>query len=149
MSVFTIPVLLVCTVSTIILPSVPENLARLLQMLTLKNFWVMFSVLFVLASFGYLLFQLANELVGGVLLYFFTGLALCFLAGCMYPVYFFPEAIRSISGYIPQGVCRILLAGKISGDASQNSMLLLWGYSILMLVFAYLLRLIRLRSPKR
>jgi len=47
-------------------------------------------VILMVCSFSFLLYTLSSDLIGGVLVQFFATLALCFVSGCMYPVYFFP-----------------------------------------------------------
>ena len=65
-----------------------------------------------------MLYTLSGDLVGGVLLQFFLGVAMCFVSGCLYPVYFFPESVQHLAQYLPAGLARSHLAGYITGDGA-------------------------------
>lgn len=79
-----------------------------------------------IAALSYLLYALAGELIGGMLLQFFGMLVLCFLSGCLYPVYFFPTAIQQAARWLPTGLARSQLAGCLTGQFSDTWALLGW-----------------------
>ena len=126
----------------------PGELMRLTKVFLPDNFIFLFVVLLNAAAFAYLFFQLADELVGGVLLYFFVSLALCFVSGCIYPTYFFPDILQNISQFTPQGISRTIISGCIIGDVCYTDLILLSAYTMLLLIGAYVIRLIRLNSAK-
>lgn len=55
-------------------------------------------------SFSIMIFELSSNLVSGMLLHFFTTVGLCYISGCFYPIYAFPEILQKISGFLPTGV---------------------------------------------
>ena len=67
----------------------------------------------VLLMLGAMMYELASDLVSGVLLQFFTALVLCFITGCMYPITFFPEAVQKLSAFLPTGIARAQIANCI------------------------------------
>lgn len=79
------------------------------------------------ASLSFLLFSVSTDLISGVVLQFVTALALCFIAGCMYPISFFPEPVQALSRLLPTGIARELMAGAITGEGApmQAAMLLM------------------------
>ena len=58
------------------------------------------------SSMSFCLYQLTDQILSGVLLQFFVTLAMCFLCGCMYPVFFFPEAVQALGAWLPAGLAR-------------------------------------------
>lgn len=81
------------------------------------------------AAVSYLLYSLATDLIGGVLLQFFVTLAMCFVSGCLYPVFFFPAALQKVAMWLPTGVARRMLAGVLTGGADWTAVLVLAIYS--------------------
>lgn len=64
------------------------------------------------AAISYFIYTLAADLIGGVLLQFFVSIALCFVSGCLYPVYFFPVGVQKLAAWLPTGAARDLLCGS-------------------------------------
>lgn len=114
--------------------SLPEAVLRLLPLLLM------------LAALSFLMYSLADHLIGGVLVHFFGTLALCFVSGCLYPVYFFPPAVQTIANRLPTGIARTQLAGCLTGANAVESTLWLVGYSALFLLIAGVLRLRRMKG---
>ena len=92
-------------------------------------------VVILAAALSYMLFSLSTDLVGGILLTFFTTLALCFVSGCLYPVYFFPVQVQQIAAWLPTGLARTQLANCITGEpAGLNTLWLLMYSTVFFLV---------------
>lgn len=83
------------------------------------------------AAFSFMLYALSGDLIGGVLLQFFSAVALCFVSGCMYPVFFFPESVQKLAAYLPTGAARDVLAGCLTGETNTRAMLLVLGFTAL------------------
>ena len=144
-----IPALLLFGASYFVGDHVSPELSRLIHMFSGSNAFQIIAVVLTLCAFGYFLYQLADELVGGIVLYFFVTLGLSFISGCIYPLYFFPDTVRRISQFTPHGLCRSVLSGCIIGQHSNVQLLLLFTQSAVLLFAAYLVRVIRLRGAKR
>lgn len=88
------------------------------------------SVLLMAAALSYLLYSLASDLISGVLLQFFLSVAMCFVSGCMYPVYFFPQELQRLSAMFPTGIARSQLAGIFTGHFDWANLGLLFAISL-------------------
>lgn len=81
-------------------------------------------VVVMIAAMSFMLYSLTGDLIGGILLQFFTTLAMCFLSGCLYPVFIFPAQVQKIAAWLPTGLARTQLAGCITG--AQPGLPVLW-----------------------
>ncbi len=95
--------------------------------------------LLMITALSYLLYAVSDHLISGVLLAFFTTLALCFLGGCMYPVQIFPESIQRLAALLPTGLARQSLTGRFMGTGAGSVWPLL-GYSAAFLTLATAIR---------
>ena len=105
-----------------------------------------FAAFFALTALSFFLFTLARDYMAGVLLHFFGTLTLCFISGCMYPVYFFPVALQKISAYLPTGLARAQLSGCVTGKTEILTTVLLLVYGIAFLTLTVLLTRKRLKG---
>lgn len=85
-------------------------------------------VLVLVASFSFMLYSVSSDLISGVLLQFFVTVAICFVSGCMYPVYFFPESVQKLAAWLPAGVARAQLSGYFTGSVAGWATAALWLY---------------------
>ena len=104
-------------------------------------------VIFMVCCLSYLLYTLAADLIGGVLVQFFTTLALCFVSGCMYPVYFFPLSVQKLAGWLPTGAARNQLTASLTGG-SYEGLWLLWAYGLAFALVAVILRRHRVKEAR-
>lgn len=104
----------------------------------------MLPVLFTVCSLSFLLYTLCADLISGVLVQFFTTLALCFVSGCMYPIFFFPLPVQKLAQWLPTGAARDQLTACLTGG-SYDRVWLLWVYG---LVFTALSLAVRARRVK-
>ena len=95
--------------------------------------------LFTITTLSYLLYSLSDHLIGGVLLAFFTTLALCFIGGCMYPADIFPESVQRLAAVLPTGLARMRLIGCYMGEKGRE-IWGLWGYGAGFLALATAIR---------
>ncbi len=99
------------------------------------------TIVFVVGTLSFFLFEISDNLVSGVLLTFFMAIALSYIGGCMYPAYFFPEPIQILSGWLPTGLARMQMASCITGQGQATMGLLLYGG--IFLVLSYGVRWVR------
>ena len=104
----------------------------------------MLPVIALVCSLSFLLYTLCADLISGVLVQFFTTLALCFVSGCMYPIFFFPLSVQKLAQWLPTGAARNQLTACLTGD-SYDRVWLLWVYA---LVFTGLALAVRVRRVK-
>ena len=99
--------------------------------------WRMGAVTFFFASMSYLIYTLATDLIGGVLVQFFLSTALCFVGGCLYPVYFFPVSVQEAAAWLPSAMGRTLLStGITQADPTRPLLILLLGSLVCFLLGA-------------
>ena len=100
----------------------------------------------VVAAVSFMLYCLAADLVGGVLLQFFTTLFLCLLSGCLYPAYFFPVPLQKVAAWLPAGLARSQIAGYLTGTDTLGTTLCLLGYSVIFFVIGAVVRVRRVKG---
>ena len=124
----------------------------LIALLGTELSWLMvFGVIPVLVMIGalsLLLFELSRDLVSGVLLHFFLTLSLCYVSGCLYPVFAFPESVQHLSVFLPTGIARSHLAACITGEGVLLSGLMLCLYGGVFFALTVFVRRIRLQKGR-
>jgi len=93
-----------------------------------------------IAALQYLLFQLSDSVVSGVLLQFASAVILGYISGCFYPINFFPKALRVLSSGLPSGIARGYLASLITDTASVWQVVAILGYTAILLVISGFIR---------
>jgi hypothetical protein len=111
--------------------------------------WRLLPVAIMAAAFSFFLCSLAGDLVSGVLVHFLGVIALCFVSGCMYPVTFFPERVRSFVAWLPTGIAQAQLSTCFTGRSSQAYTLWLLIYSVAFVAAGTLVRCRGMRSSRR
>ena len=105
---------------------------------TLENTAVLFGkvlpVLLLTAGFSFMLYSLSKDMTSGIMLYFFMTVILCFVSGCLYPVYFFPVQVQQLAQWLPTGMARTQLASYITGNAPAHTLPVLLSYSVIFIV---------------
>ena len=97
-----------------------------------------------ICALQFLLFELAEGTVGGVLLQFLNAAVQGYLAGCFYPASFFPEGLRRFGAMLPAGVGMARLRALLLHESGGAGAVWLW--LLLTLLAAVLLRSRRNRS---
>lgn len=105
--------------------------ADLLGSLEFCPFIYLLPTLMMLAAFNLLLFELASNIINGVLIHFFTALSISYISGCFFPIHTFPKAVQALSSFLPVGVAREHLSGLFTGEGSLTALLTTLGYAIL------------------
>ena len=97
-------------------------------------------IIVMISAFNILMFELSNNLVSGLLLHFFVVISLCYVSGCMYPIYAFPKVVENIAGFLPTGMARSYLATCFTFDSSIYGFVGLILYAVVFYALALLLR---------
>lgn len=95
----------------------------LLGQLAPLGFAQLLPVAVLVAAFSFMLYAVSADLIGGVLLQFFVTAAMCFVSGCVYPVYFFPVTVQRLAVWLPAGVARAHLASAYTGEGKLSLIL--------------------------
>lgn len=97
------------------------------------------------SAMQFLLFELSDSVVSGVLLQFFASIGLGYVSGCFYPISFFPDVIRTVSSVLPPGIARGYLATLVSGADRTNGIIMIAVSAAVLLVLTVLMRRRKLR----
>ena len=90
---------------------IPELQGRGESPLTMAS-WVLPPAL-MLCALAFLLYELSNSTVSGILLQFLNAAVQGYLAGCFYPSSFFPEGLRRVGALLPAGFAMRWLRAKL------------------------------------
>lgn len=93
-----------------------------------------------ICALQFLLFELADGTIGGVLLQFLNTAVQGYLAGCFYPTSFFPEALQRVGALLPAGAGMNHLRSLLMQKASFAATAPVWGWMLLFLLGSVLLR---------
>lgn len=98
-------------------------------------------IILLITSLQFLMYQLSDSIVSGVLMQFFSAVLLGYLSGCFYPISFFPEGIRTVAGIIPPGISvqylSSLLMGRTDGSNIVSILLYFAAFTILSVLVRY------------
>ncbi len=93
-----------------------------------------------LCALSFLLYELANSTVSGILLQFLNAAVQGYLAGCFYPSSFFPEGMQRFGACLPAGVSMRYLQAMLLGTPDRGAFLWICGFFVLFLVLSLLVR---------
>ena len=116
--------------------------------LTFGNILRLMPVVFFIAAFSYLLYNLAGDLVSGVLLQLVIGVAMCFISGCFYPVYFFPVSVQKTARFLPAAIAREHISLLITQQEGTGSGIVLLAMGLTCMLLALFLRFLRIKGGK-
>ena len=94
----------------------------------------------------FLLYELTDSVVSGVLLQFVCAMGLSYISGCFYPISFFPKSIQLLSSLTPSGIARGYLSALISGGKCGGELVALVAYTAVLLGLAALTRHRRIKN---
>ena len=102
-----------------------------------------------LSAVNIFIFELAGDLVSGILLHFFATASLCYAGGCFYPISSFPVVIQRMSELLPTGILRGFMAGIFNDDLSVGaSVLKIAVWTAVLLGTAYAVRRYKLARSR-
>lgn len=96
--------------------------------------------LLMLGAMSFLMYELASDMVSGVLLQFFATLVLCFITGCLYPITFFPDGVQKLAAFLPTGIARMQIANCMLQSFDFGNTLAALGYGCVFLAVAVAIR---------
>lgn len=111
-----------------------------------KVFLGVLPVILTVASVSYLLYSFTGDMTGGVLLQFLGGIALCFLSGCLYPGFIFPERLQILGDRLPMGLCRRFLTAVLTETPDKALLPAMAAVSVLSVFAGMCLRRNRIRD---
>ena len=123
---------------------IPELQGRGESPLTMAS-WVLPPAL-MLCALAFLLYELSNSTVSGILLQFLNAAVQGYLAGCFYPSSFFPEGLRRVGALLPAGFAMRCLRAKLLAQPDPAALAGVWICFLLFLGLSLLVRSRRNRS---
>ena len=94
----------------------------------------------------FLLYELTDSVVSGVLLQFICAIGLSYISGCFYPISFFPKSIQLLSSLTPSGIARSYLSALIADGDCRVELAALVAYTAILLGLAALARHRRIKN---
>lgn len=99
-----------------------------------------------LCSLQFLLYELSDSTVSGILLQFLNAVVQGYLAGCFYPSSFFPEGLRRFGSLLPAGFAMRSLRAGLLGQADSADAIGVWFFFLLFFGLSLLVRSQRNRA---
>jgi ABC-2 type transport system permease protein len=93
-----------------------------------------------LSAWNFMLFELSDNPVSGLLLSFFSSVCLLYISGCMYPSYAFPTVIQKLGSVLPTGLARSYLSSAFTQEEGGAAISGLLGYTVLFFLLAWAVR---------
>ncbi len=123
-------------------------LIPVLGTVSISNVLHLVPVVFCIGALSYLVYNLSRDLVSGVLLQMIVAVAMCFISGCFYPVYFFPVSVQKMVQFIPAAVAREHLSLLITQQEPAGSGAMLAAIGFVCLLISYPIRYVRIKGVK-
>lgn len=101
-----------------------------------------------ISSMNMFIFELTDNIVSGVLIHFFTTLALGYISGYFYPIYALPSVFRKTSPFLPTGVLRSFMSGIFTEEGLLSSLLGVFIYVAVFIAGTVIVRNCKLRSNR-
>lgn len=105
-------------------------------------------VIVMVTAFNMMMFELADTIVSGLLLHFFTAVGLCYITGCLYPIYVFPDSIKTLALFLPTGIARSYLASAFTFDQAVGGLIGLVLYSVVFFAAAWMIRFYKITKVR-
>lgn len=105
-------------------------------------------VVIMFAAMQYMLFLSADNFIAGICLQFICAVALAYVGGCLYPISFFPEAIRKSAPYQPAGVAYRYLADIMLVNDGSTMLIRMLIYTVVFLAISVIIMDRRLKHER-
>ena len=99
-----------------------------------------------LCSLQFLLYELSDGTVSGILLQFLNAVVQGYLAGCFYPSSFFPEGLRRVGSFLPAGFAMRFLRAGLLDQRDLTAAIGVWFFFLLFFGLSLLVRSRRNRA---
>lgn len=106
-------------------------------------------VVALITALSFMIFEVSGNLVSGMLLHFFTCISLCYISGCIYPLYTFPVIVQKVAVFFPTALARSFLSSCLSGENHLPKLLGMAVYFAVFLGIAILVRTYKISEKRR
>lgn len=97
-------------------------------------------ILIMLTAMSFLLHELTDNIISGMLLQFLVAVGLGYVSGCFYPSSFFPETVQWIGKVLPSGAALQYASGCMREEISAGIIVAVVAYTIFFLGAVWWLR---------
>lgn len=104
------------------------------------------AVICLITSISLLLFELSHDLITGVLIQFFVGIFMCYVSGCIFPIYSMPKILQTVSPYLPIGIARNMFENAISNNSLTTNVISMCAYIFIFYLLTVLVRKYKLTN---
>ncbi|MBQ8005529.1 MAG: ABC transporter permease [Clostridia bacterium] len=101
-----------------------------------------------LAAMQFLIYEITEGITASVLAQFLAAVGLAYFSGCLYPIYFFPQAVQRAADYLPTGVIRVFLNKTLTGEDAIEQLKIIIIYLVVFLAAAAVLRYMKIKKAK-
>ena len=91
-------------------------------------------------AFAFLIFEVSGNIISAVTGFFFISMALCYVTGCMYPIYSLPPLFQKIAAFTPTGAARAYIARNVTGQSSSLALFTLALYCAVFIIASAVIR---------
>lgn len=105
------------------------------------SIWVyLLPIVAMICAFSFAIEEMSGNILSYVTGFFFISMGLCYISGCMYPLYALPPVLRKIAMFTPTGVAGRYISFCVTGDNTGRELAVIIIYTLLFIVIAALTR---------
>ena len=104
----------------------------------------LFPIAIMICAFAFLLFEAFGHIISAVTGYFFFSFGLCYISGCIYPLYALPVPLQKLADFTPMGVARAYVSLSVTGGKTFLPLASILLYTVLFLAASVAVRRRRL-----
>lgn len=91
-------------------------------------------------AFAFFIFEVSGNIISAVTGFFFASMFLCYITGCMYPLYSLPPLFQKIAAFMPSGAARAYISKSVLGQNAETALFTLLLYSLLFITACVIIR---------
>ena len=91
-------------------------------------------------AFAFAVTELSGNMLSAVTGFFFFSMGLCYISGCMYPLYALPPILQQIAAFTPTGAARAFVSLSVTQLDAGLPAAVIAGWTVLFLVLAAVAR---------
>ena len=108
----------------------------------------MLPMILMLCAMQFLLYELASNVISGVLMQLFVTILLSYASGFFYPIYSLPEFMQKVSAFLPTGIAFQYFSEILQGKTGWQFLPKVWIYGIMCILLSMIVRQYKIRSNK-
>ena len=97
-------------------------------------------IIAMVCAFAQAIEEIAGNILSNVIGFFFISMGLCYISGCMYPLYALSPVLQKIASFTPTGAAREILSLSLTGNDSRVPLMVILAYTVLFLLISVQVR---------